>query len=169
MDMRYKHLPPAPESVDAILAVQRAIPLVPAPELDCCVRVMDRTGVASRDRARTWITFLQALGLVEEADQGFVRRHNEYSVEELGNRFVTSVYGAREVIEVLAGDDAPVPSDRVIEKLEGSMPTWERQQDTGASDRWRERTEQLLEWLVVLGRIERTPTGYTTVSPKNGT
>jgi hypothetical protein len=71
--MRFKPVPPAPESLDAVAAVQRAVPLVPGSEADCCARVLDRTHVTERDDARTWLTFLRALELVRETDGEFVR------------------------------------------------------------------------------------------------
>jgi len=57
--MRYKPVP-EPRGVDALLAVRDAVLLVPGTVEDCCTRIRDRTGIASRDAAREWLTFCRA-------------------------------------------------------------------------------------------------------------
>jgi len=64
--MKFKFVPEAPADLGFVADAQRAVPLVPGREDDCCARLTRRLDLPSRDVARTWLTFLRALRLVEE-------------------------------------------------------------------------------------------------------
>ena len=154
--MKLKPVPAAPDSLDAVADVQRAVPLVPGSAEDCCARVMDRTFVDERDEARTWLTFLRALDLARETEEGFVRRRTEPERSALADSFRERVFAAGDVLDALTDADGPLTADEVFERVEPTIPTWEREKDPGGwRETWRERVRRLLDWSVLLGLAER--------------
>lgn len=159
--MKLKPVPAAPDSLDAVADVQRAVPLVPGSEADCCARVMDRTHVGERDEARTWLTFLRALELARETDAGFVRERRKPEKSAIAAAFREHVFAAEDVLDALADADGPLAADEVFERVEPTIPQWEREKDPGGwRDTWRERVRRLLDWAVLLGLAERVDDGY---------
>jgi hypothetical protein len=159
--MKLKPVPAAPDGLDALADVQRAVPLVPGSEEDCCARVLDRTHVGERDEARTWLTFLRALDLARETDAGFVRERGEPEQQALAEAFRAQVFAADDVLDALADADGPLTADEVFERVEPTVPTWEREKNPGGwRDTWRERVRRLLDWAVLLGLAEREDGGY---------
>lgn len=144
-----------------------AVPLVPGSEDDCCARLMARVDeVASRDQARTWLTFLRALGLAREtASGGFVRTDAPVNRGALADAFRERVFGARELLSILAAAaDEPVSAAEAFEAFEPTVPNWERHKDPGRwREVWRERVERLLDWAVLLGVAARRDGGYVAV------
>jgi hypothetical protein len=156
---RFKLVPEPPDSVERIAEAQRAVPLVPGTEDDCCARLVRRLDFPSRDVARTWLTFLRALELAEERDAGFVRLSREPTREYLQGRLLDRVYGAQEVLDALG--DEPRDADAVFERFEERVPEWEHRKDpSGWRETWRERVGYLLDWLVLLDIAERRDGGY---------
>jgi hypothetical protein len=156
---RFKLVPPAPDSLERVAEARRAVPLVPGTEDDCCARLLDRMDLPSRDVARTWLTFLRALGLAAEREAGFVRLDREPTPDYLRETLLDRVYGAREVHDALGTE--PVGSDAVFERFEEDVPEWERYKDPARwREVWRERVGHLLDWLVLLDLAERRETGY---------
>ena len=151
--MRYKVVPD-PVDPDLLVATRKSLPLVPGSVEDCCTRVRDRTDVPSREDAREWLTFLQALGLAAETDRGFHRVREEPDRDALREAFLGNVFGAREVRDALAAGDRPVPPDEAFELVRDTVPGWERDRDPGWESEWRRRVGLLLEWGVVLGAFE---------------
>lgn len=161
---RFKLLPPAPETVDGVGEAQRAVPLVPGTEDDCCARLVRRLDLPSRDVARTWLTFLRALELVAERKSGFVRLAREPTPDYLRAAFLDGVYGAREIHDALG--PTPVDADAVFERFEAQVPEWERYKDPARwRDTWRERVDHLLDWLVLLDLAARDDGGYVAAEP----
>lgn len=158
--MRFKPVPPAPDSLDFVEEVQRAVPLVPGSVDNCCTRVMSRTSVPSQDEARTWLTFLQALGLVRETERGFARTRDAVARESLRNAFETRVFGASEVVEILADAGGPLDADEVFERFADTVPNWERfrHPDTWRT-LWLQRVERLLAWGALFGVVDREGEG----------
>ncbi|MGQ4554877.1 hypothetical protein [Halobellus sp. GM3] len=159
--MRFKLLPAVPDSLDRVEAAQRAVPLVPGTEDDCCARLMRRLDFPSRDVARTWLTFLRALELAAETDSGsFVRESTEPTPEHLRSAFEARVYGAREVLAAL-DDEEPQTVDEVFASFEERVPVWETHRAAGDwRDVWRERVERILEWAVLLDLAAERDGGY---------
>lgn len=155
--MRYKPVP-EPRSLDDLFAICDAVPLVPSQTEDCCARIVARTDVAGRDRARTWLTFLTALGLVRDNDRGFYRVRDRPDRSALGDRFLAGVFGAREIHTIVA-EVEPIDADAVYDAFRASVPDWERNRRTDWESTWRERTGRLLEWGVTLGELSRTADG----------
>ncbi|WP_136601063.1 hypothetical protein [Salinigranum halophilum] len=156
---RFKLVPEPPERVEAVAEAQRAVPLVPGTEDDCCARLMRRLEFPSRDVARTWLTFLRALELAEERETGFVRRSQEPTPAHLRSAFLDRVYGAREVRDALTAE--PRDADAVFARFEACVPVWEHHKDpSGWRETWRERVGFILDWLVLLGLAERRAEGY---------
>lgn len=154
--MQFKLVPEPPETLDVVADAQRAVPLVPGSENDCCARLLDRTDLTSRDEARTWLTFLRALGLAEEHASGFARTRRDPDREFLRERFREHVFGVDRLLEVLADAERPISADEAFEEFRGKVPTWEHHKNPNSWEEiWRERVEHLLEWAALLGLVER--------------
>lgn len=158
--MRLKPLPEPPADLSAVADAQSAVPLVPGSENDCCARLMRREGYQSRDVARTWLTFLRALELAEETDSGFRRTEREPTRENVRESFRERVFGASETVDVLRESDEPLTAEQVFERLRETVPGWERERRSSWVDHWQERTENLLDWLVLLDLADRENGGY---------
>lgn len=156
--MKFKVVP-EPRSVAFVREAQRALPLVPGSENDCCARLMNRTDLPARDEAREWITFLRALGLAEETSSGFRRLRYEPSRSDLADAFRGRVFGAEIVLEILQIDGS-FSADAVFERFREDIPNWERYRRSDWEDEWRERIRRLLEWLVVFDLAERVGENY---------
>jgi len=150
--MRYKVAPPA-RSVAFLRDVQSALPLVPGTVDDCCARIMDRTDLQSRDEAREYLTFVQALGLATETDRGYSQVRDGPADDELCERFREHVFGAREVLETLA--DGPKTVAACFEIVRDTVPRWERERHVDWEAEWQARTERLLGWAVEFGLLRR--------------
>jgi len=162
--VRFKHVPEAPDSLDFVADAQRAVPLVPGTEDDCCARLMRRLDFPSRDVSRTWLTFLRALGLARETESGsFVRESAEPTPEQIRQAFRERVYGAREVLDTLDADESK-SIDEVFAAFEDRVPVWETHRAAGDwRDIWRERVERILAWAVLLGLADERDDGYVRV------
>jgi hypothetical protein len=156
--VRYKVAPP-PRGVDALFAVRDALPLVPGSVEDCCTRIRDRTGVPSRDAAREWLTFCQALGLAAETDRGYHRTREEPATPVLADRLLEAVFPARELREVLVAN-GPLSAGEAFDRVREDVPRWERSRSSEWESDWRERVDHLLGWFEVVGIAETGPDGY---------
>ena len=161
--MRYK-IVPAPRDREFLAAAQRALPLVPGTVEDCCLRLVDETAAPSRDAAREYLTFLQALELVAETNRGYKRRRVDLNDAGLGDAFERRVFGAREVLDALRFD-GPLTADEAFEAIREAVPRWERDRHTDWESEWRERTERLLDWSVAFGLASRDGDRYAAVDP----
>lgn len=155
--MRYKVVPPV-RSTAFLREAAAALPLVPGSVEDCCSRVRDETAVQSRDEARAYVTFSQALGLVAETDRGFHRVRGGPDDSDLAEAFRERVFGAREVLATL--EDGPLTTDEAFSALCDEIPRWERDRHDDWGAEWRERTTRLLDWAVELGLAERDGDRY---------
>jgi len=160
--MRYK-VAPEPRTVAFLRDVQSALPLVPGSAADCCARIRDRTDLASRTRAREYLTFVQALGLATEGDRGYGRTRDGPADDELGERFREHVFGARETLQAVA--DGPRTAAACFETLRESVPRWERERHADWETEWQERTEHLLGWAVEFGLMCRQNSEYRLRDP----
>lgn len=156
--MRVKPIPEPPADLDAVREAQRAVPLVPGSEADCCSLLLDQLDLQSRDVARTWLTFLRGLGLVREGEHGFVRTRDEVDLERLAEGLVEGIFGAREVVEALESE--PMSAGVAFSAVEDAIPRWERAKDHGWRANWRTRVGYLLDWLVLAGLADRVEGGY---------
>lgn len=159
--MRFKLVPEAPDGLERVREVQEAVPIVPGSEDDCCARIMDRTGIAPRDEARTWLTFLRALGLAREGPAGFSRIREEPDPDRLRERFRRRCYGAETVLGILEAADDPLTSEEVYDRFRTEIPAYEQYRwSDRLAEVWGERVTRLIEWACLLGLAERTATGY---------
>ena len=156
--MRVKPIPPPPADLDALARAQRAVPLVPGSEADCCGRLVERLDLPSRDIARTWLTFLRGLGLVREGEGGFVRTKVPVDRETLADGLRDGVLGASELLDALGSE--PTTPAAAFEAVEPSIPRWERAKEPNWRDTWRDRVEYLLGWLALADLAERVDGGY---------
>ena len=147
-EVRFKIVPPV-RSVDFLRDAAETLPLVPGSVEDCCSRIRDGTAVTSRDEAREYLTFLQALGLVAETDRGFHRVRDAPDDEELAEAFRERVFGAREVLGALS--DEPRTVEESFDTLRDAIPRWERDRYEDWEAEWHERTERLLGWAETFG------------------
>jgi hypothetical protein len=153
--VKFKLVPAAPESFAFLERAQRAVPLVPGSEDDCCARLMARLDLPSRDVARTWLTFLRALGLVEETATGFRRTDAEATVEGCRAALLERVFAAAAVRDALDAAEPRSAAD-VFPTIRETVPTWERHKNPSRWEAiWRERVADLLAWLTLLGVVER--------------
>lgn len=157
--MRYKVIP-GPADEELLHAVSDAVPLVPGSVEDCCTRIRDRTAVPSREGAREWLTFCQALGLVDETGRGYYRVRDPPDGEALAVAFEEGVFGAREVLDRLDSVDCTLDAEAAFEAVREVVPRWERNRDPDWEAKWRGRVRRLLEWGVVFGHLERAEDGY---------
>ncbi|WP_058366355.1 hypothetical protein [Haloparvum sedimenti] len=160
VDARFKLLPAPPADLDAVRDAQRAVPLVPGDEDDCCARLQQRCGYETRDVARTWLTFLRALELAVETDAGFKRLPAEPDPDHLRDAFLRRVSLAPEALRALvdAADagEAPLDAGAVFERVRDAVPTYEEYKNPAEwTDIWRDRTADLLGWLALLDLVER--------------
>lgn len=160
--MRHKPLPPPPDDLAAVREARQAVPLVPGTEDDCCARLLHRLDLPGRDVAATWLAFLRALGLVREGPSGYTRvREAPDDDDALAEAFVSNLYGAREVLDELSAADGSLDAAVAAERIEDLGPGWERRKHgPDWSAVWRDRTADLLDWLVLLGLAERADGGY---------
>jgi hypothetical protein len=162
--MRLKPVPPAPEDLDRLWAARKGVPLVPGSEDDCCARIRDRLALPGRDEARTWLTFLRALGLAKETSTGYARTREDVDRAALAGRFESGVFAASEVLEAVADADEPLDPGAVFERVEEVVPHWERQKNPAWEDTWRERVARILAWAALLGLIEGVDGRYRTAN-----
>ena len=161
--MKFKLLPEPPESLEFVAEAQRAVPLVPGSEDDCCARLMRRVDVPARDVSRTGLTFLRELERARETDSGFVREQTEPTPEHLRDAFRRRVYGAREVLASLDADE-PRGVNEVFTEFEERVPVWETHRAAEDwRDVWRERVEHMLEWAVLLDLADECDDGYVRI------
>ncbi|ELZ33526.1 hypothetical protein C474_05580 [Halogeometricum pallidum JCM 14848] len=161
--MKFKLVPAPPDELGFVADAQRAVPLVPGTEDDCCARLLRRLDLPSRDVARTWLTFLRALELAEEtADGSFVRLQREPTETHLRDAFRRRVYGASDVLDALSPD--PKTVEDVFAGFDDRVPAWERHRAVeNWRDVWTERVGRILDWLVLLGLAAAEGSGYVGV------
>jgi hypothetical protein len=158
--MRRKPVPPAPDERDRLREARRAVPLVPGSEDDCCARIQRRMDLPGRDEARTWLTFLRALGLAEETAEGYARTRDDLDWEALPTAFLDGVFAAREVLAELDEAGEPLAPDAAFEAVADHVPQWERHKDPTWRDTWRGRVARILDWAVLFGLAERVDGTY---------
>ncbi|QIO23653.1 hypothetical protein [Haloarcula sp. JP-L23] len=155
--MRYKVAPPA-RSLSFLADARAAIPLVPDDEADCCRAIQRTTDVPDRETAREYLTFLRALGLLEESDRGYYRTRTDLERDTLAATFRENVFGAAEVLDVLGTD--PRTADDAFEAVRDIVPRWERERRANWESVWRTRVEHLLAWAAVFGAARHTDAGF---------
>lgn len=159
--MRFKVVPPAPESLDLVETVYRGVPIVPDGEESCCRRLMRGADVPSQDEAKEWLTFCRALGLAKEGPRGYARiRETDTDPDALADRFRENVYAVEETLSVLADAGEPVSVTVVFDRLRDRVPAWERARSTDWREQWRERVSRILSWCVLFGLAEERDGGY---------
>ncbi|WP_153952282.1 hypothetical protein [Halosegnis longus] len=158
--MRFKIVPPVPDSPARIETVWKAVPIVPDPEDSCCQRLMADAGVPSQDEAKEWLTFCRALELAEEGPRGYARVRDGYDPAAFPERFRERVYAVPELLAVLADADEPLSPKQVFDRLRERVPAWERARTDDWEGTWTRRVERLLEWAVLFGLAKRAGDGY---------
>lgn len=159
--MQFKPVPPAPDLLAFLETVRRAVPRDPEDADDCCARLVNRTGIESRDTAAAWLTLLRAFELATEEPAGFARIQRDSDLEGLRRAFRDRVYGADELLARLEAADGPLTARAAMTRLsETSSHAERRERSSRLEKRREERIERLLEWAVLLGLAERTENGY---------
>ena len=159
--VRFKMVPAPPEDrpLERLRDAWRTIPIVPADEDDCCERLMQRVGFASRDVSRAWLTFLRALGVVERTGSGFKRVGEAPAAERLREAFLDRILLSHEVLWAASkcGSGAALATPKaVFDRIRSDVPTYERYKNPDSWESiWRERTGHVLEWLVAFDLLER--------------
>jgi hypothetical protein len=159
--VKFKLVPAAPDSLDFVRQAQQAVPLVPGSADDCCARLLRRTGLPARDDARTWLTFLRALELVEETDSGFKRLSQDPTRNHVRDALVRRVFCVDELLATLRAADRPITTAEAFDRLRERVPQWEHYKNpTEWEEIWQARTGDLLDWLVLLDAAEEADEGY---------
>ncbi|WP_306058773.1 hypothetical protein [Natronococcus wangiae] len=159
--MQFKPVPAAPESLDVLETVRRAVPRDPESTNDCCARLVERTEIESRDAAAAWLIFLRALECASEEPSGFARTRRDLEPEDLRRAFRDRVCGADELLARLEAADEPLSATATADRLGGTDSRSERRDRSNRfEERREERVERLLEWAALLGLAERTDGGY---------
>jgi hypothetical protein len=158
--MRYKPVP-EPRSLEAVEEIRAALPLVPESTDDCCARLQERSAVTDRDSAREWLPFLVALGFAGEREGSYYRQRSGPDREEMAENFRERVYGVRETLEAIGASDGTTVTE-ALETTTGVVPQWERNRKPDWETAWRERTERVLEWGVILGLLTENDGRFTT-------
>ena len=148
--MRYK-VAPAPRSLDALADARAAIPLVPEPEADCCRAIQRATDCATRDEARTVLTFLQALGLVGESERGYHRTQRPLDRGAAAEAFRRSVFLVDELLVALEAESRD--TDEAFAAVREGVPRWGRNRHADGRAVWRDTGSNLLAWGVVFGLL----------------
>jgi len=164
--MRLKRVPAPPESLSAVTAYQRAIPLVPGSVDDCCRRLVRRCACATRQDAADWLAFLNAFGLVRETERGVVRADVEPTQARLQITLRETILHVPATLRLLADASRahPVTAADVFEATRDAVPRHDRARDTDWEATWRARAGRLLRWLVLADLAapvdETDPQGY---------
>lgn len=165
--MRTKLVPAPPATFETVVDARRSVPLVPAGAEDCCARLLervsDRLGLRARDEAHEWLTFMDALGVIVEAESGYRRPRGDLDRADLTAALHEQVFGVRELLSVLGGADEPLAADTAFERFSEHVPTWERHHHADWEREWCERVERLLDWLVLVDSAERVEGDYRVV------
>lgn len=159
---RYKVVPPV-RDVDFLYDAAAALPLVPGSVEDCCTRLRDRTDLPSRDAAREVLTFLEALGLVDETDRGHHRVRDQPDRAALREAFEDRIFGVEEVLASLAAADRPMTATETFDAVRDIVPRWERSRHADWEATWVERVGRLLEWAAAFDLVRETQGGYEPV------
>lgn len=158
--MRVKHVPEPPSEIASVATAQQAVPLVPESETDCCARLMSRFSPSSRDEARTWLTFLRGLGLVENTDAGYRRTRGDPTVDRLRTGLLEGIFGARELARALIAADRPLSNHQAFTAVRDHVPQWERYRTGDWESVWVGRIDRLLGWFDLVGFTTRCDAGY---------
>ena len=170
--MRFKPVPEPPSDLAAVAAILEAVPVTAGAVDDCCAHLVAETELESRSEAETWLVFLRALELVSAAPAGYRRVPAPPSGEspsgespgldpdDCGRAFRERVDGAEAVLEILESADEPLSAAAVADELAADHAASDRENrpDRFETDRV-ERVRRLLEWAVLLERVERAGDG----------
>ncbi len=158
--MRLKPVPEPPTDLDTLSAFQRAVPLVPGSEDDCCARLRDRQNLANRQVANDWLAFLRALGLARETSRGFVRTDAEVTPELVRDGLRDGVLFVPETLTLLraASTEEPVTPGSLFTATRESVPRHDRARDPSWERTWHERADRLLRWLTLVDLAEPVTT-----------
>ena len=146
--MRLKRVPEPPIDLDALETHQRAVPLVPGDTDDCCARLRDRCGLATRQAANDWLAFLRTLGLVRETPRGFVRADVDPTAEVVRHGLRDGILHAPAALELLheATPTSPVTPESLFAATRADVPRHDRARDPSWEQTWTDRAGRLLEW-----------------------
>ncbi|MEY7849511.1 hypothetical protein AB7C87_09990 [Natrarchaeobius sp. A-rgal3] len=168
--MRFKPVPDPPADLEAVAAVVAAVPAksdTSPGDVDCCSRLIERTGVGSREAAQTWLTFLRALELVAAERGRYRRTGREVERNSLRDAFCERVQDGSTVLAVLEASSVPLGSEAVTDRVRERSTRRERGRSSSGSrpseEKRRvedvERVERLLEWAVLFDLAERASHG----------
>lgn len=159
MRLKPTRLPPAPASIDAVLAVRKLVPLVPATDAACQSRLQRRGPAQTAEEARDWLTLLGSLSVIRSSDSGLVRTRESVTPEVIADRFPSAVLGVETICTALERD-GPLTAAELSEPIVDLAPGWERRRSPTWRDTWRAACDRLLAWLVLVGLLDRTVDRY---------
>jgi hypothetical protein len=157
---KFKPVPPAPPSLEALAEYRRSVPMVPRPEADCRTRVRASADLETQMDAETWLAFLRTLELVAEGERGYYRTELSTDPGRLREALLERGFAAEETLSALEAD-GPLDGDAAFEAVRDRIPTWERHRSVDWEATWRERIDNLLEWFALIGVAEPAQPGYS--------
>lgn len=161
--VRYTLVPPA-RGWGFLHHVYETVPASPEVVEDCCGHIYEQTTVASREHAREWLVFLQALGCVESGAKGYFRTENPERPEYLAEPFKNKLFGVTEILEQVSTASEPLTTATVCERLDD--PVKERLQSrAGTADLARDSVERRLKWADSFGLVFRRDDRYELQPP----
>ncbi|QSW99154.1 hypothetical protein [Haloterrigena alkaliphila] len=165
--MRFKPVPEPPNDLASVGAILEAVPATAGAVDDCCAHLVAETRLEDRSEAETWLVFLRALELVSAESAGYCRLPAARSDEsptldptDSGRAFRERVDGAEAVLESLESAGEPLSAAAVADELAADHAASGRENRPARFEVDRvERVRRLLEWAVLLERVERTGDG----------
>ncbi|WP_138007192.1 hypothetical protein [Halalkalirubrum salinum] len=164
MRLKPTRLPPVPASVDAVLAVRKLVPLVPATTVACQSRLQRRGPAETPEDARDWLALLRSLSVIRSSDSGIVRTRESVTAETIADRFPSAVLSVKTVCGALERE-GPLTAAELCEPIVELAPEWERRRSPTWRETWRVACDRLLTWLVLLGHVDRMDDRYALADP----
>lgn len=142
--------------------VHGAVPESPEGVEDCCGHIQARTSIPSREHAREWLVFLEALDCVDNEPAGYSRSEKPQDPQSLAEPFETNLFGVREILAILAGESDPLTDRAVAEGIDESVRT-RLDGGAGTHDSAGDAVERRLGWAQLFGLVSRHDGHYSLV------
>jgi hypothetical protein len=139
--------------------VHRTVPDSPDEIEDCCGHLQEQTAIESREHAREWLVFLQALGCVDESTDGYYRTAKPDSPEGVADSFENSLFGVEELLAVLSNAAELLTVDELSKRIDESERD-RLQSAAGTPESARESVERRLQWAELFGLVSRQDDRY---------
>ncbi|MFB6253504.1 MAG: hypothetical protein ABEI06_02725 [Halobacteriaceae archaeon] len=152
--MKFKPIPQPPDQISTLKEAQQSIPMVPSTETNCCSRLVSVLNLSEKDVARTWLTFLRALKLVQKSNTGYTRTTHSPLSDSTRWAFITRVIGVQKMLAILWRVQDPVREEQLFSEWVDIVPEWERQKSAHWQQTWRQRLRRIVRWATLFDLID---------------